>query len=110
MKGFLPRLIFFVGWLLSPLTFWNDSFINIPLSYILANIFIRIFPVNFLSLLLAFYWLSNALGIFMMYASGKKIIEERKGLVRSVLTILATIAIYSLVLITLERAGILKPI
>ena len=110
MKGFLYRLIFFIGWLLSPLTFWNDSFVNIPISYIMANIFIKILPANFLLLLLAFYWLSNGLGLLLMYAGGKKIVEEKKSLVRSVLTILATIAIYTLVLFALERIGILKPI
>lgn len=110
MKGLLHRLTFFVGWLLSPLTFWNDSFINIPLSYIMANIFIRVFPVNFLSLLLAFYWLSNILGVLLMYASGKKLIDERKSMVRTVLMILATMAIYSGILIALERSGILKPV
>ena len=92
------------------MTFWNDSFVNIPLSYILANVFVKILPMNFLLLLLVFYWLTNGLGLILMYATGKSIVGEKKGLVQSALAILKTIIIYSLILILLERAGLIKPI
>ena len=110
MIKFLNKIIFFIGWLLSPLTFWNDTFVNIPLAYICANLFIRFFPVNFLITVLVFYWLSNVLGLLMMYLSGKSIFQSGKGLVREMINLLITMAIYILVLIILTKAGILKPI
>lgn len=107
----LKKAIFFVGWLLSPLTFWNDIFVNIPLSYLCASLTVRVIPADFLLLVLIFYWFSNVLGLYLMYASGRKIIKEgRGGLARTLLDLFVTIAVYSGVLILLNKFGILRPI
>jgi hypothetical protein len=118
-KNALLRSLFFIGWLLSPLTFWNDAFFNIPLSYIAANIFIRIWPaphrnsakpVNFLLLVLVFYWISNALGVILMYLSGKRLFTEKGRILREILSLAITLAVYSIILVLLHKFGILKPI
>ena len=41
MKNIINRFVFFVGWILSPFTFWNDAFVNIPLSYVAASLLAR---------------------------------------------------------------------
>ncbi len=111
IKKVVLRLVFFIGWLLSPLTFWNDAFVNIPLSYLCANIFIRIWPMpNFLLTVLIFYWLSNGLGLLMMYASGKDLLEGKRGALREISLLLITLVSYSLILVLLQRIGVLKPI
>ena len=110
MKNFVNRTIFFIGWLLSPFTFWNDAFVNIPLSYLLANVFVRIWPVDFLLMVLVFYWLTNGAGILMMYFSGKNLLEGKRRAVREILSLVATLIAYSLILIALGRMGVLKPI
>jgi len=110
MKKLLNRTIFFLGWLLSPFTFWNDAFINIPLSYICANLFIRLFPSNFLLTVLIFYWVSNLVGVFMMYAAGKNILKGGKNSIRELVKLLCVITLYSLTLLLLGRMGILKPL
>lgn len=104
------RIIFFFGWLLSPLTFWNDAFINIPISYIMANIFTRFFPMRFVVAVVSFYWFTNILGILMMYLSGKSLIRNRSDLIRELLLFLATAVFYSLVIILLNIFGVLRPI
>lgn len=109
MKSFLRNTIFFIGWLLSPLTFWNDAFVNIPLSYLLANIFIRIFARDFVYTIIIFYWLTNFVGLFMMYASGRYVIKNRKDIVKELVSLAVTIFIYTAVLVILGRLGILKP-
>jgi len=109
MKLFIRNTIFFIGWLLSPLTFWNDAFVNIPLSYICANIFIRFFPRNFVYAVVIFYWLSNFIGLFMMYASGKYMFKSGKDIVKELVLLISTIVIYSSILIMLGKAGILNP-
>ncbi len=96
--------------MLSPFTFWNDAVVNIPLSYLCANVFIRIWPTDFLLTVLVFYWLSNILGILLMYLSGKSIFKDRKAALRELTVLVATIALYSLILVLLNRAGILKPV
>ena len=110
MKKLLYRCIFFIGWILSPFTFWNDSFVNIPISYISANIVIRYFRVDFLITVLAFYWLTNALGILIMYVGGKELVGKGKSLTGEALKLGIAIIVYSVILIMLNRIGILRPV
>lgn len=110
IRRFLYRSLFFIGWVLSPFTFWNDIFVNIPLSYICANLAVRFIPARFLNLVLIFYWLTNILGIAMMYLAGKNILTGKKGIVREMVKLVITMALYSIVLIVLYRVGILKPL
>lgn len=98
-----------MGWLLSPFTVWNDAFVNIPLSYIAASLFIRIWPVNFLTAVVVFYWISNALGLLLMYLSGRGIVKEAGSLKRELIKLLVAVVMYSLVLIFLGKLGVLKP-
>lgn len=105
----MHRVIFFIGWLLSPLTFWNDPFLNIPLSYLSAAVFIRFFRADFPLTVLVFYWLSNAAGLVMMFISGRKIVEGKKDILRESLVFVAAIALYSALLYLLAKLGILKP-
>ena len=109
IKKLILRLTFFLGWILSPLTFWNDALVNIPLSYICANLAFRLVHIKFLTLVLIFYWISNGLGLLLMYISGKNIFDSGRGVLREILTLLATIAAYSLLLLILNKAGIIKP-
>lgn len=110
MPTFIKNTIFFIGWLLSPLTFWNDAFVNIPISYLCASLLIRFIKVDFIGLMLVVYWVSNIVGLCMMYLSGRAIFEDRGGVFKALMTLVATIAVYSVMLIALGRIGIIKPI
>jgi len=110
MSAFIKNTIFFIGWLLSPLTFWNDVFINIPIAYLCASLAIRFIRADFLLLVLIFYWLSNGFGVLMMCLSGKSIMQDKSNRLRSLVTFLITVMIYSVIIIILNRTGILKPI
>ena len=110
MSAFLKNTIFFIGWLLSPLTFWNDAFVNIPFSYMCASLLVRFIRVDFLTLVLVMYWVSNVLGLCMMYASGRAIFKNREEVTKALITLIATVIIYSILLLALDRIGILKPI
>jgi hypothetical protein len=110
LKAFFYRSIFFLGWLLSPLTFWNDALINIPFAYLCANLVFSLAGFDFLPMVLVFYWLSNILGIVLMYLSGRAIAREvgywKEVLLKTILTIL----VYSIILVLLNNFGILKPV
>ncbi|MDP2929055.1 MAG: hypothetical protein Q8O01_03195 [Candidatus Omnitrophota bacterium] len=110
MPTFIKNTIFFIGWMLSPLTFWNDAFVNIPISYLCASLAIRFIKADFLFLVLIFYWLSNIFGIMMMYFSGKSIMRDKSNRLHALVTLLITIVIYSAIIVILNRTGILKPI
>jgi hypothetical protein len=109
-RGAFERTIFFIGWVLSPFTFWNDALVNIPLSYLLANLVIRVFKADFLLVVLVFYWLTNALGILLMWGSGKSLVEGAKNKGREILKIFGTILIYSIILTVLAKFKILIPL
>jgi len=109
MKSFIRNTVFFIGWLLSPLTFWNDAFINIPISYLAASLLIKVLPVKFLYLVLISYWFSNVLGLYMMYLSGSDIYKSREGVFKGIKTLIITTTLYSLILVALARTGILRP-
>ena len=110
MKRHIYRLIFLIGWLLSPFTLWNDVFVNIPLSYILANIYIKFFPADFAALVVVFYWLSNLLGVALMAVSGKPLVQDKKDLPREVFIFIITIIVYSVIVVMLSWLGVLRPV
>ena len=109
LKSLFCRTVFFIGWLLSPLTLWNDALINIPLAYLCASLVFRLAHLDFAILMLVFYWLSNLLGLAMMYVSGREVGKEEGYTLKAFLKTLLTIILYSIVLIVLNNVGILKP-
>ncbi len=74
---------FIIGYILSPLSWWNDLFVNVPLSYLFALLVTSI--TNAVSFPLAFsigYMLTNIAGIMLMKLS---ITLSRKNMVRDIL-------------------------
>lgn len=107
MMRLLNRALFFIGWLLSPFTTWNDVFINIPLAYLGASLFFKVFPHNFALQVIIFYWLSNGLGIFLMFTMGRNVLKEKRLSFRS---ILVTLLIYSVILFLVGKFIAIRPI
>ncbi len=99
MKKTINRIILFIGWILSPFTVWNDAFVNIPIAYISARFLAYFIPVKFVLLVLICYWISNVVGLAMMYMGGKKLIRAKGDILREVLNFLLTITIYSIILV-----------
>ena len=118
IKGFFYRSIFFLGWILSPLTFWNDSFVNIPLAYLCASLVFGLahfdartsVKVDFLFLVLVFYWLTNILGLVIMFLSGRQMARGEAFTKQALLKTVLTILIYSIILVILGNIGVLKPV
>ncbi|MEL6775765.1 MAG: hypothetical protein AAFO06_00800 [Cyanobacteria bacterium J06597_16] len=55
-----------LGYMLSPLSWWNDLFFNLPISIAFGYIVSWIHPHWFIPGTVAGYWLSNVLGMVMM--------------------------------------------
>lgn len=55
-----------LGYMLSPLSWWNDLFFNLPIAYGLGYAIGWAYPQAFLPATIVGYWLSNVLGILMM--------------------------------------------
>ena len=99
---------FMVGFLLSPLTWWNDIFVNVPLAwafaYLVGRIIKLITTVNlfvFTILFLLGYIITNVLGIFLM-GSGVKQVTRTKP--RVLLAGIVAGVIYSIVVVLLGHS------
>jgi len=101
----------FVGYMLSPLSWWNDLFVNIPLALVFAwtvSFFYR--PAFEVSLVVG-YWLTNVLGFVLMQKGAEKVLSDKdkryswRQLVRDV----GISLVYTVLLIILVKLGILKP-
>lgn len=101
MNSGLKRATFFLGWLLSPLTAWNDVFLNIPLAYVLAIVLVKTFHTDFVITLLAAYWFTNIIGLIMMAVSGQSIFRDKNNRTRELLVTLGTLIVYSLLMVVI---------
>jgi len=104
-------LLVFIGFMLSPLTWWNDLFVNVPLALLFAwlvSVFYR--PAFAVSLVLG-YWLTNVLGLVLLHQGAQQFLVERKAYSRKELLKDVAIALaYTALVAALVWLGVLKPI
>ncbi|MCX6780839.1 MAG: hypothetical protein NT003_01845 [Candidatus Magasanikbacteria bacterium] len=98
-----------LGFLLSPLSWWNDIFINIPIAYIFALPFGLISQKFFLPAMIFGYWLTNIAGFILMHHGVKGIKSSvikkysKKELIKD---IGASIA-YTILVVILAKVGLI---
>ncbi len=90
-----------LGYILSPLSWWNDLLVNIPIALLAANVIHSVMGVSRELLFIAVYWLTNVVGLILMVAAGEGAVRGRvtfKGLALSVIVSLAytILAVYVL--------------
>ncbi|WP_435361597.1 hypothetical protein [Haloarchaeobius sp. DFWS5] len=59
-----------IGYILSPLSWWNDLLVNVPLAYAFATIIGLIARQWFVPALVVGYWLTNILGFVLLHIGG----------------------------------------
>jgi hypothetical protein len=102
----------FIGYLLSPLSWWNDLFVNWPLALAFAWVIGWFYKPAFTASLILGYWLTNILGFVLMQKGGAKILGEQnipyswKRLCRD----LAISILYTLLIVALAKAGVIGPV
>jgi len=104
-KNILYRAMFMAGWLLSPLTTWNDVLINIPLAYIMARAVKTLVPLDMAVLTVIFYWVTNIAGLWMMYFAARRIAAESKIPRKGLLSIIVPMIVYSVIIILIDMWG-----
>ena len=105
MKKQLQSFIFFIGWVLSPFTTWNDLFVNVPLSYLIANFIYCFAHPPFKWILIGSYIFTNALGFLLMYFSGRKYILSTKSKIKAALSLVINTAALSAIVYFLDKSG-----
>jgi hypothetical protein len=105
-----PRalVLLVVGWMLSPLCWWNDLLINLPVAWGLASVARWIEPAWFAPGLVVGYWLSNVLGIVLLQSGALALVQSPatpRDRRREWLIGLATSTAYTLAVVFLVRLG-----
>ncbi len=104
-KGILRASMFLAGYILSPLTWWNDLFVNIPLSYVIASLLTHVLGRElFPQLFATAYLFTNILGLLLMHISISWGITRRKILID-----VAAAALYTILVYALAYYGIIQP-
>lgn len=99
-----------IGYMLSPLSWWNDLFFNLPIALVFGYGVTWISPNWFLPGTIVGYWLSNVLGIVMMQfgAIDMFLAEKQQNFKRDLLIGLGGATLYTLIVSALVYLDILK--
>src|SRR5262245_53781496 len=105
-------LLAIVGFMLSPLSWWNDLFVNVPLALAFAWIVSLFYKPAFDASVLIGYWLTNVLGFVLMHKGAQKVIgtEERRYSRKDLLRDVGISVMYTALIVVLIKIGVLKPI
>ncbi len=103
-------LVATLGYMLSPLSPWNDAFVNVPIAIVFAKLATRLLGINeFLAFQIG-YMLSNVAGIALLALGTAGLTGSTKLDKRMLLTTLAASLLYSLVAsFILSALGVLQP-
>lgn len=104
----LPSLVLVgLGWLLSPLCWWNDLLINLPLALGFARLVSLLNPAWLLPGLVSGYWLSNVAGLLLMQNGALALVPEgrRPQGSRDLLWGLLTSSLYTLAIVGAAKLG-----
>lgn len=105
-------VVAFIGFMLSPLSWWNDLFVNIPLAVAFAWVTSLFYKPAFEPSVILGYWLTNVLGFVLMHKGAQAMISE-KGKPYSRRELLRDLAIslaYTGLIVLLIHLGVLQPV
>jgi len=99
-----------LGWLLSPLCWWNDLLFNLPLAVGCGKVVSLIRADWFVPGLVTGYWLSNVVGIVLMQTGALGLLpgEHPSNRRRELLVGLATSTVYTVAVLALVKLGWLQ--
>lgn len=99
-----------IGYVLSPLSWWNDAFINIPLAYLFGLLFGLVSKSLFVPFMIVGYWLTNITGLILLHKGLVKIAakEEKKYTKKSLIKDLSISILYTLVIVLLIYFRVIK--
>lgn len=104
-------LFLVLGYLLSPLSFWNDLFFNLPIAYAFGYLCSLISPNLLLPCSIIGYWLSNIAGILLMQAGAIDVFQnqpQERDLKKELLMGLVSSLVYTVVIIALIQFKVLQ--
>jgi hypothetical protein len=102
-----------IGFMLSPLSWWNDAFVNLPLALVFAWLNSLFYRPAFGAALILGYWLTNVLGLVLLHKGARDLLSHalpkpysRLDLLRDALISL----LYTGLIVLLVQLRILQPL
>lgn len=110
LRRFGALILVGIGWLLSPLCWWNDLLFNLPIAVGFAKVLSVWKQSWFVPGLVTGYWLSNVVGIILMQSGALGLLpgERTTNPQRDILIGLGTSTLYTLAVVALVRTGWLR--
>ncbi|MEB3773437.1 MAG: hypothetical protein GSR86_00735 [Desulfurococcales archaeon] len=68
-----------VGFILSPLSWWNDLFVNVPLALVISKVLSMLIDVSVSRLFVVSYWVTNVVGLLLLAVGGGLASGRRPG-------------------------------
>ena len=108
-------LLGFIGFILSPLSWWNDLFVNVPLAVGFGWLVALIYRPAFDGAVIVGYWLTNVLGLILLHKGAQRMLVEqgrelkrysRRDLIKDV----AISVLYTLLILLLVKLKIVQPL
>ena len=102
-----------IGFLLSPLSWWNDLFVNVPLAMAFASMVAALHPPAFKPALVIGYWLTNMLGLVLLHIGARRTLTRETAkpyAVRDLVRALGWSLLYTLLILLLVKLSVLQPL
>ncbi|MBE9034789.1 hypothetical protein [aff. Roholtiella sp. LEGE 12411] len=99
-----------IGYLLSPLCWWNDLIFNLPIAYLFGYICSLFTPKLLMPCVLIGYWLSNIIGILLMQAGAIDVFQKQpqeRNLKKELFTGLVSSTAYTFLIMVLIKFKII---
>ena len=99
--------------MLSPLSWWNDLWVNVPLALAFAWVVSLFYKPAFVACCVVGYWLTNVLGFVLMHKGAQKMFSTKKRRAirrRDLLRDVGISLLYTVLIVALVKFGILKPL
>ena len=100
------------GFMLSPLSWWNDAFVNLPLALAFAWLVSAFYQPAFEVAVVVGYWLTNVLGFVLLHIGTRRALnrESRIPRRRELLRDIGISVLYTVLIVALIKFGVLKPL
>jgi large-conductance mechanosensitive channel len=115
LKTLLPKIrggfFLVIGYLLSPLSWWNDLVFNLPIAYAFGYVCSLFAPQLLMPCVIIGYWLSNIIGILLMQAGAIDVLQKKsqeRNVKKELLTGLVSSTIYTFLILALIQFHIIE--
>ncbi|MBD2336246.1 hypothetical protein H6G64_04485 [Calothrix sp. FACHB-156] len=99
-----------IGYLLSPLCWWNDLVFNLPIAYVFGYVCSLFSPKLMMPGVIIGYWLSNIIGILLMQAGTLDMLQKQnqeRNLKKELLTGLVSSTAYTFLIVLLIQLKVI---